>query len=87
MKLPSDLNHNQNYHIAPHHLTEWLKSSVDEQLTTLNLISLSGFTTYEYLLYGLGDSERRNDGRIRDKWLNRYTNLEDGGWWVSGLDP
>ena len=87
MKLPSDRDPNQNYHIAPHHLTEWLKSSVDEQLTTLNLISLSGFTTYEYLLYGLPDSERRNDGRLRDKWLNRYSTLEDGVWWVSGLDP
>ncbi len=87
MKLPSDRNPNQNSHIAPHHLTEWLESSVDEQLTTLNLISLSGLTTYEYLLYGLPDSERRNDGRLRDRWLNRYATLEDGVWWVSGLDP
>lgn len=46
-----------------------------------------GFTIYEYLLYGLPDSERRNDGRLRDKWLNRYAPLLDGGWWVSGLDP
>ena len=73
--------------VLPHHLTEWRTSSVDEQLTTLNLISLSGFTTYDYLLYGLPDTERRNDGRLRDKWLNRYAPLEDGGWWVSGLDP
>ena len=87
MKLPSERDHNQNFHIVPHHLTEWLESSVDEQLTTLNLISLSGFITYEYLLYGLPDSERCNDGRIRDKWLNRYASLSDGGWWVSGLDP
>jgi Domain of unknown function (DUF3854)/Origin of replication binding protein len=87
VKLPSESDPNQNAHIAPHHLTEWLKSSVDEQLTTLNLISLSGFTTYEYLLYGLPESERRNDGRLRDKWLNRYSTLEDGGWWSSGLDP
>ncbi|MDJ0902588.1 MAG: DUF3854 domain-containing protein [Xenococcus sp. MO_188.B8] len=87
MKLPSNQELNQNSYIAPHHLTEWLESSVDEQLTTLNLISLSGFTTYEYLLYGLPDSERRNDGRLRDKWLNRYSTLEDGGWWSSGLDP
>ena len=87
MKLPSDRDPNQNSSIAPHHLTEWLESSVDEQLTTLNLISLSGLTTYEYLLYGLPDSERRNDGRLRDKWLNRYVSLEDGGWWSSGLDP
>ena len=61
MKLSSDRDPNQNSYIAPHHLTEWLESSIDEQLTTLNLISLSGFTTYEYLLYGLPDDERRND--------------------------
>jgi hypothetical protein len=80
------LNHGFS-RVFPHHLTEWSDSSVDEHLTTLNLISLSGFTTYQYLLYGLPNSERRNDGRLRDKWLNRYAKLSDGGWWVSGLDP
>ncbi len=83
----NNADNNSPSSIQPHHSTEWLNSSVDEQLTTLNLISLSGFTTYEYLLYGLPESERRNDGRLRDKWLNRYAPLEDGGWWISGLDP
>lgn len=87
MKLPPERDHNQNSYIAPHHLAEWRASSIDDKLTTLNLISLSGFTVYEYLLYGLPDSERRNDGRLRDTWLNRYAPLEDGVWWVSGLDP
>lgn len=73
--------------VFDHHLTEWRTSSVDQELITLNIISLLGFTIYEYLLYGLGKSERRNDGRLRDKWLNRYASLSDGGWWVSGLDP
>ena len=77
----------QFHPVFPHHLTEWKNSCADEQLTTLNLISLSGFTTYEYLLYSLPDSCRRNDGRLRDKWLNRYPHLFSGGWWVSGLDP
>ena len=79
---------NQGFNrVRPHHLTEWQNSSVDHKLITLNIISLLGFTIYEYLLYGLGKSERRNDGRLRDKWLNRYAPLLDGGWWVSGLDP
>ena len=73
--------------VFDHHLREWRTSSVDPKLITLNLISLLGFTIYEYLLYGLPESERRNDGRLRDKWLNRYASLSDGGWWVSGLDP
>ena len=73
--------------ISPRHRKEWKNSCVDEQLTTLNVISLSGFTTYDYLLYGLDHRDRRNDGRLSDKWLNRYSHLESGGWWVSGLDP
>ena len=75
-------------HIKRDHWHEWVKlSAVDPLLTFLNVVSLIGFTTYEYLLYGLPNSERRNDGRLGDRWLNRYAHLESGGWWVSGLDP
>ncbi len=69
------------------HIQEWLASCVDEKIISLNVKFLSGYSPHEYLLYGLPDSDRRNDGRLRDKWLNRYAPLEDGGWWVSGLDP
>ena len=55
---------------------EWRDSTVDLDLTLLNTESISGFTPYEYLLYGLPDSERRNDGRLRDKWLKRYAHCE-----------
>ena len=72
---------------SPTHLTEWRSSSVDEKLTTLNITSLSGLTTYEYLLYALPDQDRRNDGRLRDKLLQRYRHLEHGGWYIAGLDP
>ena len=81
----SSLNQGFN-RVLPHHLTEWQNSSVDHELTILNLISLSGFITYEYLLYGLDSKERRNDGRLRDKWLNRYSCCERGGWWCNGVD-
>ncbi len=77
-------NHEQ---ILTHHFQEWLESSVDEKLIALNLLSLSGDEIYDYLLYALPDNERRNDGRLRDKWLHRYAPLESGGWWVCGLDP
>ncbi|MGL5831664.1 MAG: plasmid replication protein, CyRepA1 family [Waterburya sp.] len=72
---------------SPTHLTEWQDSSVDEKLTTLNITSLSGLTTYDYLLYALPDQDRRNDGRLRDKLLQRYQHLEHGGWYIAGLDP
>ncbi len=75
-------------HIKLDHWHEWVNlSAIDPLLTFLNVVSLVGLTTYEYLLYGLPNSERRNDGRLRDIWLNRYGHLESGGWWVSGLDP
>ncbi len=76
-----------NEQILTHHFQEWLESSVDEKLIALNLLSLSGDEIYDYLLYALPDNERRNDGRLRDKWLHRYAPLESGGWWVCGLDP
>ena len=72
---------------SPTHLTEWQDSSVDEKLTNLNITSLSGLTTYEYLLYALPNKDRRNDGRLRDKLLQRYQHLEHGGWYIAGLDP
>ncbi len=72
---------------ASKHWQEWKKSVVDDSIISLNVISIFNENVYEYLLYGLPDSERRNDGRLRDKWLNRYASLEDGGWWVSGVDP
>ena len=62
-------------------LEEWSNSGVDPELTKLNVISLMGNVPYEYLLYGLDRKERRNDGRLSDKWLKRYTHLFDGGWW------
>jgi hypothetical protein len=77
--FPSSLN--------PQHLGEWLESAVDPSLIHRNVQSIAGDDAYENLLYGLPDSERRNDGRLRDKWLFRYSHLDAGGWWVSGLDP
>ena len=73
-------------HITPNHLTEWRESSVDDQLTALNTISLEGIDPKEHLLSYLPDECRRNDGRVRDKWLVRYAHTDAGGWWCSGLD-
>ncbi|MDJ0596395.1 MAG: DUF3854 domain-containing protein, partial [Pleurocapsa sp. MO_226.B13] len=68
------------------HQKEWTRSGVDPQIINLNVVSLKEGEAYERLLYGLNRSERRNDGRLRDKWLKRYGHLEYGGWWVSGVD-
>lgn len=68
------------------HNQEWLDSAVSQSIIDLNVVSLKGFEPYERILYGISRSDRRNDGRIRDKLLKRYQNLEPGGWWVSGID-
>ena len=69
------------------HFQEWQNSRVNPELIDLNVTSLTGDEAYENLLYGLPNSARRNDGRLRDQWLNRYDHLAQGGWWCSGLDP
>ena len=74
-------------HIELEHWHEWVNdSAVHPLLTSLSPVSLSGSKPHERLLYALPPSERRNDGRLRDKWLRRYAHCEQGGWWCSGVD-
>ncbi len=91
--IESDSSQRQNSslippdHIKESHWDEWVNlSAVDPRLTSLNLISLNGYSPHEYLLYALGRSERRNDGRLRDKWFKKYAHTENGGWWCSGVN-
>ncbi|MCC0178529.1 DUF3854 domain-containing protein [Waterburya agarophytonicola K14] len=90
MSQPGAFNNAENNSvnsIHPRHLTEWRESSVDDKLTALNLLSLKGTEPKNHLFSFLPNSERRNDGRVRDKWLHRYAHTEAGGYWISGLDP
>ncbi len=75
-----------NY-VDPKHREEWIASGVDSEIIDLNVISLKETEAFDRLLYGLAKKERRNDGRLRDKWLKRYKHLEYGGWWCNGVDP
>lgn len=78
----------ENSQLIEKHWQEWVFDSVvDETLTCLNVLSLHGAISYEYLLYALPQTARRNDGRLRNKYLKQYAHIEAGGWWVSGLDP
>ena len=67
------------------YLQEWQASCVDDELTKLNVIGLSGLSPAEYLLYA-DTIPRRNDGRVSEGFLKRYSHLEAGGWWCSGID-
>ncbi|NDJ25570.1 DUF3854 domain-containing protein [Nostoc sp. B(2019)] len=79
---------NNNNDLAQNHYSEWVKgSAVDPTLTALNVRSLSGNEVYEYLLFALPQTARRNDLRLRDSYLRRYAHTTKGAWWVSGLDP
>ncbi len=68
------------------HNQEWLNSAVSQSIIDLNVVSLQDFEPYDRILYGIAQSDRRNDGRIRDRLLKRYQHTEKGGWWVSGID-
>lgn len=72
--------------LFPQHFQEWRESAVDTDVIDLNVASLDGDRAVERLIYALSDRERRNDGRIRDKWLRKYRPVEQGGWWCSGVD-
>ncbi len=71
--------------VAMNHLGEWKASGVDEELTDLNVVSLQGASPAEYLLYS-NSIPRRNDGRVRSGFLQRYAHTDAGGWWCSGID-
>ncbi|WP_414545879.1 plasmid replication protein, CyRepA1 family [Nostoc sp. CCY0012] len=78
---------NNNNDLAQKHYSEWVNgSAVDPTITALNVRSLSGNEVYEYLLYALPQTARRNDGRLREGNLRRYAHI-NSAWWVSGLDP
>lgn len=74
-------------HLHPQHLEELaVGSGIDNELVHLNFCSLSGMAVYDSLLIS-NQLPRTNTGRLTDTWLQRYTHVEQGGWWCSGLDP
>ena len=56
------------------------------EIISLNLISLSKQAPYEYLFYSDG-IKRLNTGRLPSWILKKYSHIELGGWWSSGIDP
>lgn len=72
-----------DYIEAPHY-QEWLDSAVDPAIIAANVKSLQDGS--DYILYS-EKLQRRNDGRLNAGTLKQYSHLQDGGWWVSGLNP
>jgi hypothetical protein len=68
------------------HIQEWEASGIDPEITALNMVSLDGNEPYEQLFYS--DSIKRlNSGRLPSWILKKYSHIEHGGWWASGIDP
>jgi hypothetical protein len=83
----TDIDQHPNSQLDARHYQEWvIGSAVDPTLVALNVRSLSGNEVYEYLLYALPQTARRNDGRLREGNLRRYAHI-NSAWWASGLDP
>ncbi|MBS3030826.1 MAG: DUF3854 domain-containing protein [Dolichospermum sp. DET50] len=75
---------------------EWLDSGVDPEIIQLNVITLTGNTTHEYLLSDaiakLGDGKQTPHSSQYtttevSRILYRYHHTLNGGWWCSGVDP
>ncbi len=66
---------------------EWvIGSGVDPAIVKLNVKALHSDEVYEYLTSE--NSKRLNTGRLASNLLKRYElAANDGGWWVSGVDP
>ena len=79
-------NHSQQATISERHYREWIESAVDPAIIGLNVASLSGDAAYESLLYGLPNTVRTNTGRLSSGLIQKYSHLDDGGWWASGID-
>jgi ElaB/YqjD/DUF883 family membrane-anchored ribosome-binding protein len=78
----------------PPHISEnfWYEltqgSAIAPELAALNCRNIQGDEVYEVLLYAKSQQEiRRNDGRLRDYWLNKLSGIAGGGLYFNGLDP
>jgi len=72
--------------ITPQHLQEWEASGVDRSIIDLNVRSLSGTAPYDHL-FTSDKIKRLNTGRLPGGVLKRYSHIDAGGWWCSGVDP
>jgi Domain of unknown function (DUF3854) len=62
-------------------------SAINSDLAELNIEHLDGDRALDAIFYALGKDERKNDGRVRDKWLNSYKHARNGGLAFYGVEP
>ena len=66
------------------HYDELQLSAIAPDIAALNFCSIGQSETFEFLIK---NSDRRNDGRLTDRYLSTYNRLEAGGWICTGIDP
>jgi len=73
----------------PNHLQEWRDSGVSDAITALNVRSIDGQEAIELILSD-AIAQRQKVQYVTAataKLLEIYKPLENGGWWVSGINP
>ena len=73
--------------VVSKHRKELEKSAIAPDIASINFHSLEGAAALDAIIGPLPNSERRNDGRVRSKYLKKYAHTEKGGFWFSGVDP
>jgi Domain of unknown function (DUF3854) len=69
-------------------LKELESSAIASDLAQMHIFPVDGEQAQYSLFYALPPEERRNDGRVRDKWLSKYEPiLKHGGLAFHGYDP
>lgn len=72
---------------------EFHASAISPEIAALNFVEipenfdLDNSEAAELLLYNLDKGDRRNDGRLIDKYNHIAKNLGSGGWWCGTLNP
>jgi hypothetical protein len=63
-------------------------SAIDSELADINISALEGDRALDTIFYALPTEERKNDGRVSDKWLSKYDHIrKHGGLAFYGVDP
>ena len=78
-QYPNDLTAAEYHELA-------ISSAIHPALISCNFIHIAGEIVYIYLF--ISDAiPRKNAGRVTRLFLRQYQHAEDGGLWISGLDP
>jgi hypothetical protein len=72
-----------NLNLQPQHLQEYNQSAIDLDIIALNFRSLGQSAAFDFIV---PNPQRRNDGRLTDRYLRIFNNLEAGAWACTGID-